>query len=136
MLIKLTKGISHIEPKKSRIRITTKSICNNLSMNQEQVKLIYSLSFNCTVKPENNVLDSFSKKDFYTPPPPKICNRLLYCILKIAQLLYCLLKKAGQKAGQKKSAKSWQKRQQKFLFLNLYCCCLETGLKPVLLILK
>jgi len=51
-------------------------------------------------------------------------------------------RKSRQKnVAKKKSAKKWQKRQQKFgkkggeksLFLNLSCCCLETGLKPVLL---
>jgi len=93
---------------------------------------------------------------------------------KIARLLYCISKKAHQKAGQKKSAKisrpkkigqkkvvgqknlqqksqpkkvgqkKQQKRRQKrkqkrrqerwekSLFLNLSCCCLETGLKQVL----
>jgi len=64
------------------------------------------------------------KRDFYThtPPrahPPKNGNRLLYCILKIARLLYCILKKAAKKAARKVG---------KSLFLNLSCCCLETGL--------
>jgi hypothetical protein len=62
-------------------------------------------------------------------------------------LLYCVLKKTGQK----KSAKSWLKGGKKGskkggkkgckkaakiaarkVDLNLFCCCLETGLKPVL----
>jgi len=67
-----------------------------------------------------------------------MCYRLLYCILKIAQLLYCILKKACHKADPKKGAKKVaRKAAKKFipesLFLNLSCCCLETGLKPVLL---
>jgi len=37
-------------------------------------------------------------------------------------------KKSRQKGG--------KKGQQKSLFLNLSCCCLETGLKPVLLLFK
>jgi len=45
------------------------------------------------------------------------------------QLLYWILKKAGQKAG---PANCWQKGGNKSLFLNLSCCCLETGLKPIL----
>jgi len=48
---------------------------------------------------------SCPKKDFYnpTPHPPKTCNRLLYC--KIEPLLYCVLKKACQKAGPKRQKK-------------------------------
>ncbi len=90
--------------------------------------------------------ESCPKKDFYTPPPPptthhpKTCNRLLHCILKIARNLYWILKKACQKSvgksWQKRRQKRWQERQRKSLFLNLSCCCLETGLKPVLLLLK
>jgi len=37
-----------------------------------------------------------------------------------------------QKRRQKRRHKKQQERQQKSLFLNLSCCCLETGLKPVL----
>ncbi len=48
-----------------------------------------------------------------TPHSPKTCNRLLYCILKIVQHLYCLVKKAPQKAGPKKRQKRRQKWQQK-----------------------
>jgi hypothetical protein len=48
------------------------------------------------------------KRGFYTPlptPHPKKGKRLLYNILKIARLLYCILKKACQKkAGRKKPA--------------------------------
>ncbi len=62
------------------------------------------------------VFDSskLSKKGFYTPPPhlPKTCNRLLYCILKIARHLYCVLKKA-LKSRPKKVAKRQQKRREK-----------------------
>jgi len=101
---------------------------------------------------------SCPKKDFYTPPHTlKTCNILLYCILKIARHLYCILKKAlksrpkklkksrkkvgkrrqkdnkkAAKRHQKRRHKKQQERQQKCLFLNLSCCCLETGLKPVL----
>jgi len=76
---------------------------------------------------------SCPKKD--TPPHPlQTCSRLLYCILKIARLLYCVFKKASQKAGPKKEAKRRQKcskkAAKKSFFLNLSCCCLETGLKP------
>jgi len=42
----------------------------------------------------------------HTPPHPdrpKNGNRLSYCVLKIARLLYCILK-ARQKVGQKKLA--------------------------------
>jgi len=58
------------------------------------------------------------------------------------------LAKVGKKAAKKKAAKKVakkaakkqeqrrQERRQKSLFLNLSCCCLETGLKPVLLLLK
>ncbi len=81
------------------------------------------------------------KRDFYkhSPPhPPKIGNRLLYCILKIACLLYCVLEKALQKAGPKQSAKRRQKRQQERWEkeLSLSWCCLETDLKPVLFFLR
>jgi len=68
-----------------------------------------------------------------TPHPPKNGKRLLYCILKIARLLYWVLKKACQKAGPKRLHKRRQERWEKSLFLNLSCCCLETSLKPILL---
>jgi len=41
-------------------------------------------------------------------------------------------KKAGIKKSAKKLAKKTTKKAEKSLFLNLFCCCLETGLKPVL----
>jgi len=44
--------------------------------------------------------------------------------------------KKGSKRHQKRWHKKQQERQQKSLFLNLTCCCLETGLKPVLLFLE
>jgi len=86
------------------------------------------------------------KRDFYThthPSPSKNSNRLLYCILKIARLLYCApKKKQSQKSRQKvskklekkleKGGKKGSKKVGKSLFLSLSCCCLETGLKPVL----
>jgi len=68
----------------------------------------------------------------------------LYCILKIAHHLYCVLKKApksrpkkvgkkdnkkGGKKDNKKGSKKGGKRWEKTLFLNLSCCCLEIGLK-------
>jgi hypothetical protein len=64
------------------------------------------------------------KRYFYTHTPPhphplKNCTRLLYCILKIARHLYCIIKKAGKKKSgkrQKKAAKRREnvaKRQQK-----------------------
>jgi len=53
------------------------------------------------------------------------------CTLKIARLLYCVLKKACQKACQKRRQKGG-KKAAKSLFLNLSCCCLETSLKPFL----
>jgi len=83
-------------------------------------------------------------------------------MLKIAQLLYYILKKRAKKQAQKsrqkggkkgsekvskkaakkvakrpqeRQQKSWQKTRQKSTFLNLSCCCLETGLKPDLFIL-
>jgi len=37
-------------------------------------------------------------------------------------------KKIGKKGGKNRQQERWEKR----LFLNLSCCCLETGLKPVL----
>jgi len=40
--------------------------------------------------------------------------------------------KAGPKKSAKKAAKKEEERHHKSLFLNLSCCCLETGLKPVL----
>jgi len=73
---------------------------------------------------------SCPKKDFYTPPPrPK----------KAAKSWQKGSKKGGKKGGQKGvkkrlgCKKGSKKRQQKSLFLNLSCCCLETGLKTVLL---
>jgi len=90
---------------------------------------------------------SSPKKDFYTPPPPKNVQQTLYCRLKIARLLYCILKKApksrhkkvGKKAEkkaakrrQKRSAKKAARKAEKSLFLNLSCWCLETCLKPIL----
>jgi len=39
--------------------------------------------------------------------------------------------KKGSKKAEKKAEKKQQERQQNSLFLNLSCCCLETGLKPV-----
>jgi len=48
-----------------------------------------------------------------TPPaPPKMCNILLYYILKIACHLYCVLKKALKKSRPKKVGKKLAKRQQ------------------------
>jgi hypothetical protein len=67
--------------------------------------------------------------------------------------LYRVLKKARQKAVQKKSARkaakklaktrqksthnthanNHQKKPSKSIFLNLSCCCLESGLKSVML---
>jgi len=50
------------------------------------------------------------KRDFYTHthPSPKNSNRLLCCILKIARLLYCVLKKSTPKSRPKKvSQKNW-----------------------------
>ncbi len=58
---------------------------------------------------------SCPNKDFYTPPPQikkNLCNRLLYCILKIARHLYCILKKV-LKSRPKKVGKKLEKRQQK-----------------------
>jgi len=82
------------------------------------------------------------KRDFYTHththtlPFLKNSNRLLYCMLKIARHLYSVLKKACQIADPKKVAKRQQKCSkkggEKSLFLNLSCCCLETGLKLIL----
>jgi hypothetical protein len=40
-------------------------------------------------------------------------------------------KKVSKKVD-KKASKKQQERRQKSLFLNLSCCCLETGLKPFL----
>jgi hypothetical protein len=39
--------------------------------------------------------------------------------------------KKGGKRHQKRQHKKQQERQQKCLFMNLFCCCLETGLKPI-----
>jgi len=39
-------------------------------------------------------------------------------------------KKSQQKSGNKRQQKMRQERWEKSLFLNLSCCCLETGLKP------
>jgi len=44
-------------------------------------------------------------------------------------------RKKRQKRQQKKAAKKPQEKWEKSLFLNLSCWCLETGLKPVLLII-
>jgi len=87
---------------------------------------------------------SCPKKDFYTPltlPKKTTYNRLLYCILKIAHHLYCVLKKVlksspkdvGKKVAKKTTIKVAKKAAKKSLFLNLSCCCHETGLKLVLL---
>jgi len=40
--------------------------------------------------------------------------------------------KSQQKSGNKRQQKIRQERLEKSLFLNLSCCCLETGLKPIL----
>jgi len=50
---------------------------------------------------------------------------------KSAQKIW--LKKVSKKGGNKRQQKMRQKRWEKSLFLHLSCCCLETGLKPVLL---
>jgi len=40
------------------------------------------------------------------------------------------LKKVSKKGGNKRQQKMWQERWEKSLFLNLSCCCLETGVNP------
>ncbi len=57
--------------------------------------------------------------------------------------------KRRQKSSKKRQQKSWQKhchlhnthanhqkKTSQSIFLNLSCCCLETGLKPVMFIMK
>jgi len=107
-----------------------------LKSEKEKKEFVYFLTAACCLK-----------RDFCTHPPhpPKNGNRLLYFILKIARLLYCVLKKARQKVGQKKSAKKSAKNSGKKgstnaarkvgkKFLNLSCCCLETGFVKELLL--
>jgi len=40
-------------------------------------------------------------------------------------------KKDNKKGGKKRHQRRWHKKQQESLFLNLSCCCLETGLVPI-----
>jgi len=89
---------------------------------------------------------SLRETSTHTPLPTPLKNgtRLLYCILKIARHLYCVLKKAGQKKSEKRQKKDskkgcniggkkmWQERCENSLFPSRSCCCLETSLKPVL----
>ncbi len=57
------------------------------------------------------------KKDFTLPPTSKTCNRLLYCILKIARHLYSILKKVlksrPKKVGKKDIKKGSKKTSKK-----------------------
>jgi len=76
---------------------------------------------------------SCPKKDFYTPE--------LHTQYSASFVLHTQKstpksrpKKVGKKVA-KKVARKRQERWQKSLFLNLSCCCLETGLKPFLFML-
>ena len=103
---------------------------------------------------------SCPKKDFYAPPPQKNVQQTFILHTQNSTSFVLRTQKSAKKQAQKsqqkrrqkgskkaakkttkkaskKVAKRWQKRhqerQQKFLFLNMSCCCLETGLKPVFL---
>jgi len=71
------------------------------------------------------------RKTFTLPPPPKNVQHT-FVLHTQNSVTFCTVysKKRAKKQAQKRRQKWWQKS----LFLNLSCCCLETGLKPVLFI--
>jgi len=61
------------------------------------------------------------------PPPPEKCNRLLYCASKI---YHKMAKQSKTCAIRRQNCSDLSKSEGRL------CCCHETGLKPVLLMLK
>jgi len=105
--------------------------------------------------PEKHATDfctTYSKKarHLYCVPPKKVAKKVAKRVAKRRQKEW---QKGGKKVARKASKKFGKKlgkkyankahchihkthanHQKKNFFLNLSCCCLETGLKPVLLL--
>jgi len=74
----------------------------------------------------------------HTLPPPKK-QQQTFALHTQNSTSFVLRSAYSKKRTKKQAKKSWQKvrqeRWEKSLFLNLSCCCRETGLKPVMFLL-